>query len=342
MEILRWMSQFKIFELVPLEGRISYPDLANKAGVSELRLKSLARMAMTNHLFAEPTPGFIEHSATSAALVTNAKFSDQRVWMTSVIAPVIANMVTAHERWPMSTAPNNTAFSAAFNTNLAMYEYIAKQPDIYKLFGRVMDAVASSPKSDLKHLASGFDWAGLGKATVVDIGGNIGHSCVVVAKTSSDLNFIVQDIPHVVEEGTKVIKESVEPSIASRIKFQEYDFFERQPVEGAEVYLFRQIFHNWDFANSVRILKNTVASMGKNSHVLIMDFVIPDSGSVPSVAERVLRSRDVGMMQLFNSLERDLEEWKAVFEAADSRLRINAINTPVGSFMSVIDVVLEC
>ncbi|KAI0115703.1 O-methyltransferase [Nemania sp. FL0031] len=342
MEILRWMSQFKIFELVPLEGKISYSDLANKAGVSELRLKSLARMAMTNHLFAEPMPGFIGHSATSAALVTNAKFSDQRVWMTSVIAPVIANMVTAHERWPTSTAPNNTAFSAAFNTNLPMYEYIAKQPDIYKLFGRVMDAVASSPKSDLKHLASGFDWAGLGKATVVDIGGNIGHSCVVLAKISSDLDFIIQDIPHVVEEGIKVIKESVEPGIASRIKFQEYDFFERQPVESAEVYLFRQIFHNWDFANSAKILKNTVVSMGKNSHVLIMDFVIPDPGSALSVNERVLRSRDIGMMQLFNSLERDIEGWKALLEAVDPRLRINAVNTPVGSFMSVIDVVLDC
>ncbi|KAI1826626.1 O-methyltransferase [Xylaria intraflava] len=342
MEILRWMSHFKIFELVPLEGEISYSELAEKAGVSELRLKALARMGMTNHLFAEPTPGFMAHSATSAALVTNTKFSDQRVWMTSVIAPVIANMVTAHERWPTSTAPNNTAFSAAFNTNIPMYKYIAKQPEIYKLFGRVMDAVANSPKSDLKHLANGFDWTGLGKATVVDIGGNIGHSCVILAKASPDLNFIIQDIPHVVEEGIKVIQETTEPSIASRIQFQEYDFFKKQPVEGADVYLFRQIFHNWDLENSVNILKNTVAAMGKGSHVLIMDFVIPDSGSVPSVNERVLRSRDVGMMQLFNSLERDLEGWQALLEAVDPRLRINAVNTPVGSFMSVIDVVLDC
>jgi 6-hydroxytryprostatin B O-methyltransferase len=163
------MSHFKIFELVPLQGSISYAELAAKAGVSELRLKALARMAMTNHVFAEPTPGFMAHSATSAALVTNSRMSDQRVWMTSLIAPTIASMVTAHERWPDSTAPNHTAFNAAFNTDLRMYEYIAKQPELYKLFGRVMDAIASSPKSDLKHLVNGFDWAALGKATVVDV-----------------------------------------------------------------------------------------------------------------------------------------------------------------------------
>ncbi|KAI3340507.1 O-methyltransferase [Ustulina deusta] len=342
MEILRWMSKFNIFELVPLEGKISYTDLAIEVGVSELRLKSLTRMAMMNHLFVEPVPGFIAHSATSAALVTDAKLSDMRVWVTSVIAPVIANMVTAHERWPMSTAPNNTAFSAAFSTNLPLYEYLAKQPDLYKLFGRVMDFVASSPKSDSRHLASGFDWAGLGKAIVVDIGGNIGHTCVALAKVWPDLDFVIQDIPHVVEEGVKVIKETAEPSIASRIQFQEYDFFQRQPVEGANVYLFRHIFHNWDLANSIKILKNTVAAMGKDSHVLIVDCVVPDPGSVPSVNERMFRASGIRMMTLFNSLERDLDDWKALIEAVDSRLRINAVNTPVGSFRSVIDVVLEC
>lgn len=110
--------------------------------------------------------------------------------------------------------------------------------------------------------------------------------------------------------------------------------------DNGDVYLLRQIFHSWDFENSVKILKNTVQSMGQNSHVLIMDFVVPEPGTVSSVNERVLRSRDVGMMQLVNSLERDLEGWKAILEAVDSRLTINAVNTPYGSFMSVIDVVL--
>ncbi|RYP56902.1 hypothetical protein DL771_011544 [Monosporascus sp. 5C6A] len=117
-----------------------------------------------------------------------------------------------------------------------------------------------------------------------------------------NLEFIIQDIPHVVEEGIKVVREN------------------------------NEIFHNWDFENSVKILKNTVESMSEGSHVPTMDFVIPEPGTVSSVNERVLRSRDVGMMQLFYSLERDLEGWNAILEAVDSRLRINAVNTPYGSF----------
>jgi 6-hydroxytryprostatin B O-methyltransferase len=163
---------------------------------------------------------------------------------------------------------------------------------------------------------------------------------VALAKAFPDLDLIVQDMPHVVKEGSKVIRENNEPAIAERIRFQEYDFFDKQPVQGAKVYLFRQILHNWDFENSVKILKNAVEAMGHGSHVLIMDSVLPEPGSVPSVQERLVRSRDLVMMQLFNALERDLEGWKAVLEAVDSRLRINAVNTPFGSLFSVIDVVL--
>ncbi|KAM0204752.1 hypothetical protein ACHAQI_009926 [Fusarium lateritium] len=338
MEILRWMSHFKIFELVPLDGKISYSELATKAGVTEERLKSLARMAMTSSLFTEPEKGYMAHSATSAALVTNQGLASFRLWITAVTGPAAASMVKAHARWPNNTATNRTPFSAAFDTNLGMYEYIATQPGLYKMFDTAMQAVAKSPMSHLKHLISGFDWGSLGKATVVDIGGNVGHSCVELAKAFHDLDFIVEDTPHIVEEGIKTVKAN-DPTLAERIKFREYDFFTKQPVQGAQVYLLRQILHNWNFDKAVEITKNTAASMDEDSHILIMDMLLPEPGSVSSVHERVLRSRDVVMMQLFNSLERDLEGWQEVLTAADPRLRINAVNKPEGSFLTVIDVV---
>lgn len=71
------------------------------------------------------------------------------------------------------------------------------------------------------------------------------------------------------------------------------------------------------------------------------DFVLPKPGAVPAVSERVLRSRDMGMMQLFNSLERDLEEWNSIFSAVDSRLKLNNVDQPWGSSMSVLDLVLS-
>ena len=340
METLRWMSHFGIFELVPLEGSISYSELATKVGVSVLQLKSVARMAMTDRVFIETAPGFIAHTATSAALVKDTRLRDARLWVTSVHAPTAAAMVTAHKRWPGSTASNQAAFNAAFNTELPLYEYIAGQPELHKLFGRVMDAVGSSPKSDVSHLVKAFDWAGLATATVVDVGGSIGHSCVALAKAFPHLELVVQDIPHVVEAGIKAVREQNGADIASRIKFQPYDFFTPQPVKGAGVYLFRQILHNWNSKNSAKIVKNTVEAMSPGSHLLIMDFVLPEPGTILSVTERELRAYDVGMMQRFNAQERDLQDWRAILEAADPQLQIEAVNKPYGSSMSVIDVVL--
>ena len=335
------MSHFGIFELVPLKGSISYPELATKAGVSVLQLKSLARMAMTDRVFTEPAPGFIAHTATSAALTEDTRQRDARLWVTSVHVPTAAAMITAHKRWPGSTASNQAAFNAAFDTELPLYEYIAGQPELHKLFGRVMDAVGSSPKSDLSHLIKAFDWTGLAAATVVvDVGGSIGHSCVALAKAFPRLALVVQDIPHVVEAGMKAVGEQNGVDIASRIRFHPYDFFTPQPVKGAGVYLFRQILHNWNSENSAKILRNTVEAMGQGSHLLIMDFVLPEPGTILSITERELRAYDVGMMQRFNAQERDLQDWRAILEAADPRLRIVAVNKPYGSSMSVIDVVL--
>lgn len=44
-------------------------------------------------------------------------------------------------------------------------------------------------------IIKGWDWAALGKATVVDAGGGIGTFSKDLAKAFPSLNFIVQDLP---------------------------------------------------------------------------------------------------------------------------------------------------
>ncbi|KAK3903566.1 S-adenosyl-L-methionine-dependent methyltransferase [Staphylotrichum tortipilum] len=341
MEILRWMNNFGIFELLPLHGSISYTDLAMKAGVSALRLKPLARMAMTDGIFEEPAPDFIAHSAASAAMVEHEGLRTSRIWSTSFHLPTIAAMVTAHKRWPHSTAPNETCFNAAQNTELPMYEYIARDGELSKLFERLMIHSAKRPSGSLGYLIDGFDWRKLANGTVVDIGGSTGHISIALATAFPSLSLIVQDISDVTEEGAKSVRENQPPEIASRITFQAHDFFTPQPVRGADVYLFRQIIHNWNADKAATILRNIVPAMGATSHIVMMDILLPEPGSIASVAERELRMYDIGMMQWFNGQERDLREWNEVLHAADPRLKIWEVKRPAGSCMSIIDVVLE-
>lgn len=72
-----------------------------------------------------------------------------------------------------------------------------------------------------------------------------------------------------------------------------------------------------------------------------MDIVLPRPGSVPAVLESALRFKDMSMMQVHNSRERDLDEWISLLKGADRRLRLRNVVKPFLSLMSVLEVVRD-
>lgn len=85
---------------------------------------------------------------------------------------------------------------------------------------------------------------------------------------------------------------------------------------------------------------------GHRSHarLLIMDTVLPESSTQPSLEESLLRVRDLTMLQAFNGKERSLAGWKDLFAAASAKfagdaghLEIVSIHRPFGSLMSVLE-----
>ncbi|THY13931.1 hypothetical protein D6D00_09989 [Aureobasidium pullulans] len=332
--VLQWLCHFNIFRLVP-EGGISYSELAQAAGVSEDKLKGVARMAMTTRVFCEPSPGHIMHTSTSKLLATNPNHHDWAVFMCDLSAPTAASMVDAHQAWPNSDKKNQTAYNVAFQHDQPYFDHLKQQPERHKQFAGYMQAVTTSEGTDLVHLINGFDWGSLGKARIVDIGGSSGHASAALAKRYPQLHLTVQDLPEViVSSGAKAI--STDADLSSRITFEPHSFFEEQTIHGADIYLLRMILHDWGFEDSVKILSNIVPSLGANSKIIIMDTVLPEPGSIPSSVERLLRVRDLTMMQVFNSQERAVEDWGKVFEKADPRLRVLELNRPFGSNLALI------
>ena len=152
------------------------------------------------------------------------------------------------------------------------------------------------------------------------------------------MTFVVQDLRDNVDSG-KATAAQLPADITSRISFQEHDFFQTQPVHGAEVYLLRMILHDWSDADAVMILRKLVGAMGPGSRIIIMDSVLPRSGSMPSAQERTLRARDMVMLEAFNSLERDEEDWKRLLATADQGLTLRGVHSPKHSVLSLLDVV---
>lgn len=152
----------------------------------------------------------------------------------------------------------------------------------------------------------------------------------------------MQELPDVVKQGKEYISSLNDQHIASRITYETHDFFDDQPVAGADVYLLRMILHYWSIEESVKILQKLASVLRPNySRILVMDTVLPSPGSVTTVTERQLRTRDLAMMQIHSSGERNIEDWEAIYTKADPRFRVKSVHLPFGSQMSVMELVLD-
>lgn len=66
---LQAIYKYDIASKVPLRGEISFADLAQKCGLSEVNVRRMLRFAMAfHHVFREPRKGFVAHTAASRKL----------------------------------------------------------------------------------------------------------------------------------------------------------------------------------------------------------------------------------------------------------------------------------
>ena len=70
---MRTLYRSNVFGAVPLDGEIAYADVAEKFGLDADRTKRIMQYAMTNSIFKEIKPGYVAHSAGSAAVARDER-----------------------------------------------------------------------------------------------------------------------------------------------------------------------------------------------------------------------------------------------------------------------------
>jgi 6-hydroxytryprostatin B O-methyltransferase len=332
---LRWIVHFKIADHVPETGAISYGDLASAAKVPENQLKPITRFAMTNGLFSELQPGYVAHTSISRQLRTQHPLHDYVSNCLELSMPIVTKMAEATDKFGETDAKDQTAFNVAYDTPLPMFAWLKQHPDHATRFGRLMHAMHTSPVYDVKHLVIGYKWEELGEAKVVDVGGGLGHCSVALAKAFPKLHCVVQDQDYVVKDA------KIPEEFSGRVEVVAHDFFQEEDIRDGDVYLLRQIIHDWPDDSAVKILKNVVSALKKGSKIVIMDQVVPAPGQRPRLEELTARTVDLVVMSHFNARERAMEDWEKLLSKVDPRLRIKSVIQPEGSIMSVLEVVLD-
>ncbi|KAM3418395.1 hypothetical protein BST61_g4388 [Cercospora zeina] len=331
----------RVAHLIPPHhgGTITYEELSTKTGLRVRPLKTVLRAAIAHRVFSEPRPGHLGHSAASRLLVTDPLMDD---WFGSIvqdISPSVKFVARALTACPAADEPGLSAASYFLSMRnecqlASFYQALEREPDRARRFAAVMRFFQQGEGYSVRHILSAFDWASLAPgAQVIDIGGSHGDTAVAIARHTSGVQLVVQDLPETIASAP-----SLPHDIATRITFMSHDFFSRQPVEGASVYILRWVLHNWPDKYAVRILRALCPALAPQSRVLIFDAVVPPFSRSVNVIERDIRWQDLTMLALFNACDRHAEEWKLLVEAADPRYRFVGVKQIRGSVLSVVDV----
>lgn len=143
-------------------------------------------------------------------------------------------------------------------------------------------------------------------ATVVDVGGAHGTLLAGVLHANPKARGVLIDLPHVIDTAPNALAAL---GIGDRVEAIPGDFFTSVPA--GDVYLLKQILHDWNDEQCVTLLKNCVRAMRPGGKVVVVEMVVPEDGS-PSMAQMM----DLNMLVLLPGRERTAREFSALFKAA--------------------------
>jgi hypothetical protein len=192
------------------------------------------------------------------------------------------------------------AFTQVFGTTL--FDYLQHNADAADAFNQGMTNLSSL----LAHaVLLAYDFSGVG--SMIDVGGGEGELLRRILDVHPEMTGTVLD-------SSKTA--AVECNTRDRARYRSVvgNFFESVP-EGADVYLLSGVIHDWDDDRAVKILSNCRRAMTKNSKILIVDMIVPDSN-----AASFSKLLDLNMMVMTGGRERTKAEFQELLETADYRI----------------------
>ena len=148
-----------------------------------------------------------------------------------------------------------------------------------------------------------------------------GYLLATILKSNAGIQGVLFDLPDVVAGADQVLG-----SIMDRCKIIGGSFFNALP-QGADIYILRQIIHDWEDERALAILRNCRAAMTTAGKVLLVERQIaPDHHE----AMRVLQV-DMEMLVNVGGMERTDDQYRALFQQAGFELtRIISLKDSAG------------
>lgn len=240
---------------------------------------------MTNFIFREQPSGQVRHTTLSAHLSRSPSTVAFQRTLAMVFNPANACLPTTLRSSPATASLTQTAHNAARATHKPFYAWLddptadsGPGPDLRGIFDLGMEGISRGGQRLQDTDLRAFPWATVlpANATVVDVGGSRGHFARDLVEMNPSFRVVVQDLPLVVEGLAEEFGGGGEGGgEGNQVTYQAHDFFEPQPVVGADVYFLRHVMHNHPDAECVAILRALLPALREGGRVLVSEYVVP-------------------------------------------------------------------
>jgi len=266
------LQRFKIANIFPTTETSTFADIAKASGIPESDCRRLLRHAMTFYIFSEPSPGVVAHTASSKALAEIPPVGSFIGFVAEEMLPASTRLVDAMQKWPDSGEPNETGFALISDTDVPMMQVISADSRRAEQIGNAMSFLGSRPGENVRHLIENFPWDDV--KLLVDVGGAKGTVGIEIARHAPEITIVVQVKPEVIK-GTTLPED-----LQGRVELMGHDFFMGQSVKGADIYLLRNVLHDWSDKYAASILGNLIPALKKGARVLVNDRCLPPPGAI--------------------------------------------------------------
>lgn len=175
---------------------------------------------------------------------------------------------------------------------MSVWEWFATHPDEQQVFAATM---RQATEISARAIARVYPWPD--GAVVCDVAGGIGTLLsVIVAESRANLRGVLVDSPGMIAEAELLLAER---GVADRVDRVEGDIF-RTVHATADVYLLKDVLHDWDDERCAKILAAVAASMPRGSKLVIIEYLQPSNRPntfSPLLDLHTLTQRDGGRLR---------------------------------------------
>ena len=310
-ELQKMIGAYRVSQMLAVAGRLRLADhlaagarpvdeLARVTGTHEDSLYRMLRALACFDVFAEESGRIF-------------RLTPRAEWLRSDISQslrIAAEVVGEEWQWQPwggllhTVTTGQTAFNHAYAEST--WSWFDHHPAAAARFNELMDAVTVA---EAEAIVSAVDFSGA--STIVDVAGGRGVLLAEILRRHPLARGVLFNLPSVIDSARAALEEA----FGDRMDLVPGDFFQGVPP-GGDVYILKNIIHDWDDKRSGDILASCRRAMTRPSILLIIEYVVR-SGRQPCLA----RMADVHMMVRTGGRNRTEEEWRELLTDSGLRLR---------------------